>query len=273
MSTPDEKNQETTPQARAPHETSETMSLDNTDKSGNKALQWVKNHKAISAGIAVALAAAIGGGSFYAINNGDDINTEDVVAARDFNHEIGQQHLPTARTIEGIGSGKFSAIDPVSNKRIDADIVGIDTTGDPQNATLAPPEDISKIGWYVRSAPFGVDQGSTVLTSHVDYNGVTGIGSLFPTLRKGDPVTLTDGNGKDHNYVVTQENTLVNKSDPEYIKKTMSTINKTKGKNILVMVTCFGQWVGGSVGYESNGITIAEPVEDIDHKVEDFSKN
>lgn len=257
----------------APHEQSEAVSLDAKESKGSKFFSWVKEHRLASGGIAVALAAAIAGGTFMVVHEDDPkINTEDAVAKRDFNHNIGQEHLPSARTIKGVGSGKFSAIDPVNNKRVDADIVGIDTTGDPNNATLAPPEDISKIGWYVRSAPFGVDKGSTVLTSHVDYNGVTGIGSLFPTLRKGDPITLTDGNGKEHKYVVTQENTLVNKSDPEYIKKTMNTINKSKGENILVMVTCFGEWVGGSLGYASNGITIAKPVEDLNKDVKDFSK-
>lgn len=207
----------------APHEATDVASLDNEEKQSSPFVQWVKEHKTASAAAGVALAVALVGGTSYGViqhNNKD----KDVIAARDFNDDVGQQNLPSAKVISGVGKGVFTATDPVTNKVVNADIVGIDTTGDANNATLAPPEELDKIGWYIRSAPFGVDKGSTVLTSHIDYNGAVGLGSLFPTLKKGDPITLTDGNGKEHHYVVTVENTPINKSDPEYIKKTSNTI-------------------------------------------------
>lgn len=245
---------------KSPHESSSITSIDGAaqEKSSWKSF-WTKKKKIIAGGIVAALVA--GGSIWYATNNKE----EDHVQRREVNQGMGQQNLPEARTIDGVGKGKFSAIDPVNGKQVNADIVGIDTTGDPSNAVLAPPEDISKIGWYVRSAPFGVDKGSTVLTSHIDYNGVVGLGTLFSSLKKGDPVTLTDGNGKQHHYEVSKDTIKINKEDPEYIKKTMNTVNKSKGENILVMITCGGDYDPSSpLGYNQNYITVAKLVDSSD---------
>lgn len=245
---------------KAPHESASVTTIDgaNSSKSSlHKASFAKKKNAMIAGGVIAALLAA--GGIWYAVEGG---NGSDHVERREVNQGMGQQNLPEAKTISGVGKGKFSAVDPINGKQVNADIVGIDTTGDPGNAVLAPPEDISKVGWYVRSAPFGVDKGSTVLTSHIDYNGVVGLGTLFSSLKKGDPVTLTDGNGKEHHYVVSQETIRIDKEDPEYIKKTMNTINKKEGENILVMITCGGDYNPSSpLGYNQNFITVAKPVD------------
>lgn len=255
-------------QPATPHESAKVAVVDGDESKKKPASSWVKKNKAVVASVATALAVAIGAGGLWLAQDDDPpANTQDVVAKREVNKGLGQQTLPEARTIEGVGKGVFSAIDPLTNKKVNADIVGIDTTGDPNNATLPPPEDISKAGWYIRSAPFGVDEGSTVLTSHIDYNGVVGLGTLFSSLRKGDPVTLSDGNGKQHHYVVTQAKMSIDKQDPEYIKKTMATINKKSGENILVMVTCGGNYNPASpLGYDQNFITVAKPVKSSDDR-------
>lgn len=254
----------------APHEHGQVFDIDSQSQSPSNKNNTTKNK--IIAGVAAAVIGfgAIGGGVSWWMFHND--GQENVVAKRDVNKGMGQQNLPEARTIDGVGKGKFTAVDPLNNQTINADIVGIDTTGDPNNAVLAPPEDISSVGWYVRSAPFGVDKGSTVLTSHIDYNGVTGVGTLFSSLRKGDPVTLTDGNGGQHHYVVSQEQVKINKEDPEYIRKTMNTINKKSGDNILVMITCGGEYNAASpLGYNQNWITVATPVDD-EKNVKDIRK-
>lgn len=254
---------------RAPHESASVTTVDGPkkDKPSSPSSDKSKKRNALIAGGLVAVLLA-GGGIWYANNS----QQEDLVERREVNQGMGQQNLPEAKTISGVGKGKFSAVDPLNGKQVNADIVGIDTTGDPGNAVLAPPENISKVGWYVRSAPFGVDQGSTVLTSHIDYNGVVGLGTLFSSLKKGDPVTLTDGNGKEHHYVVSQETIKIDKQDPEYIKKTMDTINKKEGKNILVMITCGGDYNPASpLGYNQNFITVADLV-DSSSSVKDITK-
>lgn len=255
----------------APHEDSPVSSLDREDDARRGSLtDWVKKHKKTTAGIATALVVLIGGGTAYGVMNQEETQ-KDVVSQRHFNHEVGQQNLPSAKVIKGVGKGMFTAKDNLSGKTVNAEVVGIDATGDANNAVLAPPEDISQIGWYIRSAPFGVNEGSTVLTSHIDYNGVVGLGTLFPSMKKGDPITLTDGNGKEHHYTVTMENTPINKSDPDYIKKTQSTINKKTGKNSLVLVSCYGEYVGGSLGYADNSVVVATPINE-GKNVQDYSK-
>lgn len=252
----------------APHEKTNISTIDGDSTTVRENPLMNKKNALIAAGVAAALVVT-GGGVWYA-NHAD--NSEHVVERREVNQGMGQQNLPEARTISGVGKGKFSAVDPLNGQQVNADIVGIDTTGDPGNAVLAPPEDISTVGWYVRSAPFGVDQGSTVLTSHIDYNGVVGLGTLFSSLKKGDPVTLTDGNGKEHHYAVSQETIRIDKEDPEYIKKTMDTINKKEGKNILVMITCGGDYDPSSpLGYNQNFITVAEYVDE-SNSVKDVSE-
>ena len=238
---------------KSPHKSSSITSLD--EKKDDRSF-WDKNKKIIAGVMAAAVVG--GGGIWYAVDHNKE---PDHVQRREVNQGKGQQSLPESRTIKGVGKGKFSAVDPVNGKQVNADIVGIDTSGDPKNAVLAPPEDISTIGWYVRSAPFGVNKGSTVLTSHIDYNGVVGLGTLFSSLRKGDPITLTDGDGKEHHYEVSKDTIKIDKEDPEYIKKTMSTVNKSKGENILVMITCGGNYDPSSpLGYSQNYITVAKLV-------------
>ena len=142
-------------------------------------------------------------------------------------------------------------------------MVSIDAVGGQSGATLATPEDMSKVGWYVRSAPFGSkNKGSSVITGHVDYNGVTGYGSIFTSLRKGDPITIINSSGQDFHYVVESNPININKTDAEYTKKTMNSINKMKGENKLVLVTCGGQFLGSSspLGYADNIVVIAKPV-------------
>lgn len=246
---------------KAPHESSQITAIDGQTKKKPSQSFWTRQNKIIAGALSAVMLASVGGAIWYQ-QTGDGQIKEDYVERRAVNQGEGQQHLPEARTISGVGKGKFSAIDPLNGNQVDADIVGIDTTGDPNNAVLAPPEDISKAGWYVRSAPFGTNQGSTVLTSHIDYNGVVGLGTLFSSLNQGDPVTLTDGEGGQHHYEVSQEVFKLDKEDPEYIKKTMETINKKEGDNVLVMITCGGNYNPASpLGYDQNWITVAKPVE------------
>ena len=257
---------------RAPHESSKITTIDGkASVKKNSQSIWTKRNKIIAGALSAVMLAGIGGAVWYQQTNDGQIQ-EDYVERRAVNQGEGQQHLPEARTISGVGKGKFSTIDPLDGQRKDADIVGIDTTGDPNNAVLAPPEDISKAGWYIRSAPFGVDEGSTVLTSHIDYNDVVGLGTLFASLNPGDRITLTDGDGGQHHYEVSQEVFKLDKEDPEYIKKTMETINKKEGENSLVMITCGGNYNPASpLGYDQNWITVAKPVQS-GNGVADISK-
>lgn len=264
-------------------ENMETVNVVSLDKKKGKiefAKDWVRENKKYAAAAVVASVALLGSGGYgvYSLVNDDvDQVKENVVPHRDF-LDGSQNDLPKAKVIKGEGKGTITTIDHVQGgKPVSAPIVGIDGIGGETGATLPPPENIGQVGHYVRSAPFGVDgKGSSVITSHVNYNGITGYGSVFTTLKKGDPITITKDNGEEIHYVVNEDPINVNKSDPGYVQKTVDTINKMNGKNILVMVTCGGEYLGANspLGYADNIVVTADLVPDFEgKKIKDFSKD
>lgn len=245
------------------HENNPITSLDNTKKE-NPVVGWVRNNK-ITAGLtsAAVAAALIAGGTYIATKPVDQIRFENVVPPR---ADGSQEDIIKEKTIPGAGKGTITTVDHMQNgSNVSAPWIAIDATGDPNAATLTVPEDIGTVGWFGRSAPPGVDAGSTVMTSHINYNGVTGYGSIFLTLQPGDPITVTTEDGKEWNYVV-DSNTQVTKAknDEEkrhYAEITNNTINKMDGPNFLVLVTCSGSYDPSSpLGYDQNTIVAAHLV-------------
>lgn len=130
-------------------------------------------------------------------------------------------------------------------------------------ATLAPPEDISQIGWYHASAEPGSDgEGTTVMTGHVNYDGVIGFASLFSRMQAGDEITVTTENGDEHRYRVKQDVYQVPKTlDEEYVSMTEDTLQRASGPNALVLLTCGGAFDPNSpLGYQDNMIVVADPI-------------
>ena len=242
-----------------------SSTLDDSKKEPNKIVQWAKNNKpqAILAGC-LSVALLIGGGALGVNAYSNYVHGQavrDVVEARE-GLEGEQQDLPRAKVISGSGRGTLSAIDNQNGKKVTIDYVGVDAIGPESGATLIPPENVSIAGWYVRSAPFGVDQGTSIIAAHVNGAGRVGAGSLFLSMKKDDPITITDSKGVEHHYIVTTDPVEINKQDPEYIKKTSDTINRSKGKNALVLVSCSGQFDPNSpLGYSDNTIVEAHLVD------------
>lgn len=230
---------------------------------------WAKANPAKSITAGVLSVALIAGGGVFGYKQFSDQPLTDVVPSRAAEGGYSQETIPEAKVISGSGKGNITTIDHEQNgKQVSFNVVGIDA----DKGVLNPPEEIDKVGWYIGSAPFGVDgHGSTVLTSHINYNGVTGVGALFTSLKKGDPITLTDSDGKEHHYTVSADPVNISKSSQDYVKQTMNTVNKTKGENTLVLVTCGGEFLPGSpLGYADNIVVTADPVPEA--QVEDISK-
>lgn len=243
----------------APHELGDTVEYDGAVETGF--INWVKNHVAATSLISVALVATIVGGTFYGLNHNNVKElAEDVVPAREGYENNSQNYIANDKIIEGGAKGTITTVDHQQNgTRVSAPWIAIDAQGDSQAATLAPPEDLTKVGWYGRSAWFGQDNGSSVMTSHINYAGKASYGSIFITLKKGDPITITDQKGNVYHYVVEADPFYLNKSNQEeYKKQTKDTINKMSGENKLVLVTCGGAYVGGILGYEDNVIVSAK---------------
>lgn len=150
---------------------------------------------------------------------------------------------------------------PVSMNINDKDVVvsKAEVVGE---SILPPEEDIDKVvGWYDASAmPDGCDDGSIVITSHINNKGVDGVGMDFVDLDVGDELSLTTSDAKEHGYVVVESMELVDKDSPDFMERGMQTFNKVDGEEILVLITCAGEFDPTSpLGYQSNGIIVAEP--------------
>ena len=261
---PDEMPQHTT-KITLPEEKSPVINIDEKP-SGNALTRFIANNKILSGLGAVAIVAGCVAGGVYMTQPAqvEQVQFEDVVPPRPDTHGT-QETIIKEKTIPGAGKGTITTVDHVQKKNVSAPYIGIDATGDPKQATLTVPEDIGKVGWYARSAPPGVDAGSTVMTSHINYAGITGYGSVFLDLKKGDPITVTTPDGKEWRYIV-DSNTQIRKGTTaeekaEYAKITSNTINKMDGPNFLVLVTCSGNFDPTSpLGYDQNTIVAAHLV-------------
>ncbi|AQQ16138.1 Sortase family protein [Corynebacterium glaucum] len=137
-----------------------------------------------------------------------------------------------------------------------ADSAPIDFVQLTVDGTLIPPEDVSRLGWYVESAVPGSQGGvgSTVITGHVNHQTQgQGFAYNFTQLNVGDTVTI-DVDGQPAKYKVTKAPFRVAKGEDMPAE-----VNDTSGENMLVLITCGGEFVGGALGYADNIFVIAEP--------------
>lgn len=116
--------------------------------------------------------------------------------------------------------------------------------------------------------PSGVDQavwwgtglnaaaGATVFAGHVNWAGVTGPFAELWQDAVGAVITVRDNAGKQLRYQVTQVLTL-NKTQ---LPQQAPTLFAPTGPQRIVVATCGGEWVGGSLGYADNRVLVAVPV-------------
>lgn len=116
--------------------------------------------------------------------------------------------------------------------------------------------------------PSGVDQavwwgtgldaatGATVFAGHVNWAGVTGPFAELWQDGVGAVVTVRDDSGEQRRYRVTQVLTLNKKTLPQQAP----TLFSADGPQRIVLATCGGEWVGGSLGYADNRVVVAVPV-------------
>jgi hypothetical protein len=116
--------------------------------------------------------------------------------------------------------------------------------------------------------PSGVDQavwwgtgltapnGATVFAGHVNWAGVTGPFAELWNDTKGDVIAIRDNTGKQWRFRVTQVLTL-NKSQ---LPQQAPTLFAASGPHRIVVATCGGEWVGGTLGYNDNRVLVAMPI-------------
>jgi Sortase domain len=159
-----------------------------------------------------------------------------------------------ASTPSASASGEAAQVPPATvelDGASPAEVALADVTDD---GFLAVPEDISKLGWWIGSAPMGASRGTTLIAGHVD-SAVAGLG-VFAQLKDmgaGDRITVVDGLGNPWRFEVT-DTAQVTKS------KLPAELFDTEGERRLALITCGGPFDEQLRSYEDNLIVWAEPV-------------
>lgn len=123
-----------------------------------------------------------------------------------------------------------------------------------RDGSLAVPDDVSKLGWWVGSSPMGADAGTTLIAGHVD-SAEEGLG-VFAQLRdltEGDEVTVVDGLGTSYRFRVSGIQQVVKAELP-------AALFDTAGQRRLALVTCSGPFDSQVRSYRDNLIVWATPV-------------
>ena len=109
--------------------------------------------------------------------------------------------------------------------------VGLDSTN-----AMDVPNNFVDVGWYNLGAMPG-QFGSTVLDGHSDdFHGNPAVFYYLDTLQKGDQIYVTDQNGKQYTYTVTDNVVYPENALPlQYIFASNDAVR-------LNLITCHGQW-------------------------------
>ncbi|HWD05941.1 MAG TPA: class F sortase [Amycolatopsis sp.] len=133
----------------------------------------------------------------------------------------------------------------------EARLVRTEVTGD---GILPIPRGLADAAWW--GARLGAAQGAAVLSGHVNWAGTKGPFDDLWRVRPGDNVSIVDSAGGHWLYRVTGAATVSKQQlpaqAPEWFAQT--------GPHRLVLVTCGGDYVGGTEGYDENRIVTANLV-------------
>lgn len=119
---------------------------------------------------------------------------------------------------------------------------------------LPPPDDPTRIGWWVGSAPVGVDQGSIVLVGHVDSAG-RGPGALFRLndIDPGAQIIVRAADGTTEQFDVTARTVYPKTGDLP------ADLFRVTGPHQLILITCGGDFDETTKSYAENIVVTAAP--------------
>ncbi|SDY11577.1 Sortase family protein [Amycolatopsis xylanica] len=132
-----------------------------------------------------------------------------------------------------------------------AKLVRVEVT---KKAVLPIPQGLDEAAWW--GAKLGADKGAALLSGHVNWAGKKGPFDVLWGMSNGQDVTVMDTAGGKWVYRVTSVVTLHKNDLP---KQARALFGQT-GPHRLVLVTCGGDYVGGTQGYRDNRVVTAELV-------------
>lgn len=122
------------------------------------------------------------------------------------------------------------------------------------DGTLPIPEGLDEATWW--GTKLGAEQGASLLSGHVNWKGAKGPFDELWRLKTGQDVSLVDTDGGKWVYKISEIVTVHKTKLAEQSEKLFG----PDGPHRLVLVTCGGEYVGGTDGYEDNRIVTASLV-------------
>jgi hypothetical protein len=119
---------------------------------------------------------------------------------------------------------------------------------------LKIPEGLDEAAWW--GAKLGADHGVALLSGHVNWKGEKGPFNELWQVKQGQEVKLTDAAGGAWVYRVDATETI-HKSE---LAGRSAQLFDPDGPHKLLLVTCGGEYVGGTEGYEDNRVVTASLV-------------
>ncbi|HEX6870123.1 MAG TPA: sortase [Micromonosporaceae bacterium] len=129
---------------------------------------------------------------------------------------------------------------------------GVVAVGRAADGSIATPggDPARSAGWYALSAPPG-DAGTAVIVGHVDTADRPAVFSGLSRLRHGDLIEVRRADHRLVRFLVTSVERFPKTAFP--VRRIFASASQSR----LVLVTCGGAWIGGSVGYADNIIVFA----------------
>ncbi|WP_307795989.1 class F sortase [Amycolatopsis sp. 195334CR] len=122
------------------------------------------------------------------------------------------------------------------------------------DGVLPIPDGLDEATWW--GAKLGDGQGAALLSGHVNWKRQNGPFDELWRSNPGQEVSVVDTGGGQWKYRITEVVTLHKSELPDHAQRLFG----QDGPHRLVLVTCGGDYVGGTEGYEDNRIVTAELV-------------
>ncbi|MFI5610411.1 class F sortase [Amycolatopsis sp. NPDC051903] len=119
------------------------------------------------------------------------------------------------------------------------------------DGALPIPPSLGEAAWW--GSGLGADHGVTLFSGHVNWQGRTGPFDQLWRMTQGQTVTVTDTSGGRWSYRVDEVRTIPKSGLAGESAKLFS----PDGPHELVLVTCGGDYVGGTEGYDDNRVVTA----------------
>ncbi|EME52163.1 class F sortase [Amycolatopsis decaplanina] len=119
------------------------------------------------------------------------------------------------------------------------------------DGVLPVPRGLGDAAWW--GARLGAEAGTALISGHVNWGGVKGPFDELWRMREGQEVAVSDATGGIWVYRVREVVTMHKNDLPAQAAKLFA----QSGPHRLVLVTCGGDYLGGTDGYRDNRVIVA----------------